>query len=106
MAVHFGKIDTYFVNVLSPNPYAGKRFMNLVGVFGKAILWFLPEGDPLPDNKKRSGQDVFDVYYPMDAWAAILDVLRNETPVYFNYQERSNAAQIYTGSEPVGEEES
>ena len=106
MAVHFGKIDTYTVNVLSPNPYAGKRLMSLAGVFGRASLWFLPDDAPLPDNRKRSNQEVFDVYYPMAAWAAILDVLRNETPVHFNYQDTSNAAQIYTGSEPVGEEES
>jgi len=106
MTAHFGKIDTYFVNMLSPKNYAGKRIMNLEGVFGKAILWFMPEGDLLPDNRMRSGRDVFDVYYHTDAWAAILDVLRNETPVYFNYQDSNNAAQIYTGREPVGEEES
>ena len=105
MAVHFGVIDTYFVNVLSPEPYAGKRLMNLVGPFGRAILWFLPEDGPLPGNRKRPGQDLFDVYYRMDAWAAILDVLRNEKPVHFNYQDANNAAQIYTGSEPVGEGE-
>lgn len=105
MATHFGKIDVYFTNVLSPKTYAGKRIMNLKGAFGKAILWFLPEGSSLPDNRKRSGQNVFDVYYRINDWEAILDILRNETPVYFNYQDTSNAAQIYTGDEPVGEEE-
>ena len=105
MAVHFGTIDFYFVNVLSPKPYSGKRLMNLTGVFGKAILWFLPERSTLPDNKKRPGQDVFDVYYHMDAWAPIIDVLRNEKPVYFNYNDTANTAQMYTGKEPVGEGE-
>lgn len=105
MATHFGRIDFYFTNVLSPKTYAGKRLMNLTGTFGKAILWFLPEGSSLPDNRKRPGQNVFDVYYHIDDWEAILDVLRNETPVHFNYQDTSNAAQIYTGDEPVGEEE-
>lgn len=105
MAVHFGKIDTYTVNVLSPKQYGGKRLMNLSGSFGKAILWFLPEGTSLPDNRKRSGQDVFDVYYSMNSWAALLDVLRNEGPLYFNFSDTSNAAQIYTGQEPIGEGE-
>lgn len=105
MATYFGKIDTYFVNVLSPKNYGGKRMMNLNGSFGKAILWFLPEGSSLPNNRKRTNQNVFDVYYILDAWGAILDVLRNESPVYFNYTDTSNAAQIYTGSEPVGEGE-
>ena len=105
MATHFGKIDLYFVNVLSPKVYGGKRLMNLKGVFGKAVLWFLPAGTSLPDNYKSPGQDTFFVYYSVDDWAAILDVLRNETPVYFNYREESKTAQIYTGQEPVGEEE-
>ena len=105
MTTYFGKIDTYFVNVLSPKVYDGKRLMNLSGAFGKAILWFLPNGRNLADNAKKPGQDVFYVYYHIDDWNAILDVLRKEAPVYFNYQDSSDAAQIYTGKEPVGEEE-
>jgi len=35
----------------------------------------------------------------------VLDVLHNESPVYFNYNDTRYAAQIYTGREPVGEEE-
>lgn len=106
MAVYFGKIDTYFVNILSPKAYAGRRIINLHGAFGKAILLFLPQNDPLPENRKYASQNVFDIYYHIDEWAAILDVLRNETPVYFNYDDTNNAAQIYTSREPVGEEES
>ena len=105
MTTHFGEIDVYFTNILSPKVYAGRRLMNLSGAFGKAILWFLPEGTALPDNRKRPHQDVFDVYYYIDDWEAILDILRNEKPVYFNYRDTNNAAQIYTGDEPVGEEE-
>lgn len=106
MATHFGKIDTYFVNVLSPKNYGGKRMMNLKGSFGVAILWFLAEENSLPDNRIRANQNVFDVYYHLGAWDAIIDILRNESPVYFNFNETSKAAQIYTGNEPVGEEES
>ena len=105
MAVFSGEIETYTVNVLSPKHYNGRRLMNLRGSFGAAILWFYPEDAALPDNRKRSGQNTFDVYYPMSSWSALLDVLRNESPVYFSYSDSSNAAQIYTGREPVGEEE-
>jgi len=106
MAVYFGEIDTYFVNVLSPKQYGGRRLMNVRGSFGRAILWFYPEGATLPDNRKWPDRDFFDVYYHMDSWEAILDVLRNESPVKFNYSDTNNGAQIYTGQEPVGEEES
>lgn len=105
MASHFGQIDAYFMNVLSPKVYGGKRLINLNGGFGKAILWFMPQGGILPDNKKRPNQNVFDVYYHVEDWAVVVDMLRNETPVYFNYQDTNNAVQIYTGQEPVGEEE-
>lgn len=105
MATFFGEIETYSVNVLSPKPYNGRRLMNLAGSFGAAFLWFHPEDAALPDNRKRSGQNQFDIYYPMSCWSGVLDVLRNESPVYFNYNDTSNAAQIYTGREPVGEEE-
>lgn len=105
MSTYFGQIDEYFLNVLSPKSYEGKRLMNLVGDFGKAILWFFPSGSSLPDNSKRSNQNMFDIYYSIDDWEAVLDVLRNEKPVYFNYRDTNNAAQIYTGKEPVGEGE-
>ena len=45
-------------------------------------------------------------YFGSSYWQPLLDVLRNESPVYFNYSDTSNAAQIYTGNEPVGEGES
>lgn len=105
MAVFFGEIETYTVNVLSPKPYNGRRLINLAGSFGSVVLWFYPEDTTLPENRKRSGQNIFDVHYHLDSWSAVLDVLRNESPVYFNYSDTSNAAQIYTGREPVGEEE-
>ncbi len=105
MSVYFGQIDTYFVNVLSPKSYGNRRLMNINGSFGKAILWFYPEGSPLPNNTKMEDKSVFKVFYYLSNWEVILDVLRNESPVYFNFSDTSKAAQIYTGQEPVGEEE-
>lgn len=106
MATYHGQIDDYSCNILSPKVYGGKRLMNIGGSFGRAALWFKPQGSSLPDNKKRSGQNIFEIYYYIEDWDAIIDVLRNETPVFFTYRDTSNGAQIYTSSEPVGEEES
>ena len=85
MTTYFGKIDVYFVNVLSPKAYNGKRLMNVSGSFGKAILWFYPDDSPLPDNSKRASHDVFYVYYYMNTWEPLLDIPRNEEPVHFSY---------------------
>lgn len=105
MATYFGQIDTYTVNILSPIAYNGRRVMDLIGSFGKTVLWFYPDDTTSPDNQKRSGQEIFDIYYNVRDWQAIIDVLRHESPVYFNYSDSHNAAQMYTGREPVGEEE-
>ena len=106
MTVYSGQVETYTVNVLSPKPYNGRRLMGLKGSFGNAVIWFYPDGETLPDNRKRSGQNLFDVYHHMSAWPALVDVLRNESPVHFVFSDSSNSAQVYTGHEPVGEEES
>lgn len=105
MATYSGEIDEYFVNVLSPNLFNGKRLMNVMGNFGTGVLWFHPMGAPLPDNKKYSGKNVFVLHYHMDSWDVIIDVLRNESPVYFNYSSTYNSAQIHTGNEPVRKED-
>ena len=77
MTMFSGAIDNYTVNVLSPKPYNGRRLMNIKGSFGTAILWFYPDDATLPDNRKRSNQNIFDVYYHTSFWRPILDVLRN-----------------------------
>jgi hypothetical protein len=105
MTVYSGSIESYTVNVLSPKPYNGRRLMNIKGSFGTAILWFYQDDATLPDNRKRTNQNIFDVYYQANLWQPVLDILRNESPVYFNFSDTSNAAQIYTGNEPVGEGE-
>ncbi|MFC2023576.1 hypothetical protein ACFLT5_02435 [Chloroflexota bacterium] len=60
----------------------------------------MPDGDDLPD----SGQPMS--HYPIEDFARVLDILRNEKPVY--YQQLSNwptMGNIRTGAEPVGEGE-
>jgi hypothetical protein len=35
----------------------------------------------------------------------ILDILRNEKPIYFSFSQKSKLGYIHTGKEPVGEGE-
>lgn len=48
---------------------------------------------------------IVNAYMSFDKLHPILDVLRNEKPVYFSVNEQYNWAAIKTGSEPTGEEE-
>ena len=60
----------------------------------------LPDADHLPD----SGQPMS--HYPVEDLSRILDILRNEKPVYYNQLSNwPTMAWIRTGLEPVGEGE-
>ncbi len=41
----------------------------------------------------------------MSMFSQILDILRNEKPIYFSYSEPTNLGFIRTGKEPIGEGE-
>jgi hypothetical protein len=59
-----------------------------------AILYFVPQDGQLGKNQKRAGHDIFDIYYWMDSWPHFTDLLRNEKPVHFQYDDSNNTAQI------------
>jgi hypothetical protein len=59
-----------------------------------AILYFVPQDGQLGKNQKRAGQEIFDIYYWMDSWPHFTDLLRNEKPVQFQYDDSNDTAQI------------
>lgn len=48
---------------------------------------------------------VINAFMPLEKLNLILDILRNEKPVYFSLNKQYNWAAIKTGAEPTGEEE-
>ncbi len=59
----------------------------------------LPESRKIDDNR-------FIMYYGYSDMSNIIDMLRNEKPIYFIYvPEGTNNTRLSTGSEPVGEGE-
>lgn len=102
MARYSGEIETYFVNIISPQNY-GRSLITLVGSFGRAMLKFLPEDMTLADNSKHDTANDFYIYYPRDYWAPIIDILRNEKPLYFHFTTPCDPTQIRTSMEPGGE---
>lgn len=93
--------------IKSPNVHTNyKNVIHLKGDCGLAFLYFVPEGKVLGTNRIRMNQNICDVYYPMSSWAQCVDLLRNEKPVYFFYDDSNKTAVIKTSDEPIGEEES
>ena len=55
------------------------------------MFYFVPQDGQLGVSQKRAGQDIFDIYCWMDSWT---DLLRNEKPAHFLYDNSNNTAQI------------
>lgn len=101
-----GVVDQYTLRIKSPTDHTSVgRSIYCMGSFGTAFLIFLPDDEPLQESQKREGRNVFDVYYRLHDWDAIVDILRNESPVYFFF-DQYNRGTIGTSREEVGEEES
>jgi len=65
---------------------------------------FVERTGPLPGPRQNPSGTVFLSLYRGDL-DAVIDMLRNEKPVMFNWSIDNQSAQITTGKEPVGEEE-
>ena len=59
---------------------------------------------PMADTQRASGY--ISCHYPAEDYPRVLDLLRNEKPVYVEFEVRpGNMANIRTSAEPVGEGE-
>ena len=63
-----------------------------------------PTTMPSADTKKATG--FISCHYNAMDYSQVLDILRNEKPVYVEFDERTNVANVRTSAEPVGEGES
>ncbi len=71
---------------------------------GLAFLNFVPQGGTLGTNSKRVDPwPVFDLWYWIDAYPHVVDMLRNEKPVFFTFDDTIAAAILKTEWEPPGE---
>ena len=85
------------------------RCFTFINLFNRAeeiigVLQFLDEGLEVKDRKNY---DVVHLQYPLSKFPYVLDVLRNEGPVFIGYwqNEYGKYGRIYTGNEMVGEGE-
>ena len=95
MTQYQGNVQSYVLDIQSPsNPYNYRSVISLHGAFGLAMLYFVPQDGQLGVNQKRLGHDIFDIYCWMDSWPHFTDLLRNEKPAHFLYDDSNNTAQI------------
>jgi hypothetical protein len=65
---------------------------------------FVERTGPLPGPRESPSGTVFLSFHRSNL-SSVVDMLRNEKPVMFNWSSENRSAQITTGKEPVGEEE-
>ena len=105
-----GRIDQYWVHF-----QAGRIENNLIHpriivkcYFNNDFVLqanFYPDKKNLPENYLDTNSKLVYLRYSMSMYAHIIDILRNEKPIYFSYYELSKIGYIRTGKEPVGEGE-
>lgn len=112
MANVFEQIDTYKVFLYGgPDGNSGAAATISLGGISNAYVFlrFFPEGTSLPANStavnQPTGRTMYYVSYAYDQLENAIDVLRNEQPVSFFWNEKTKASYITTGNEPVGEGE-
>jgi hypothetical protein len=106
MAKYQGTVTRYTVAIDAPAGATSRtNALYLTGDFGTAFLNFVPAGQALGKNQKRPNTNVFDIWFWDHMWPAMIDMLRNEGPVFFYYDDSYNGALFKTAPEPVGEGE-
>jgi hypothetical protein len=69
-------------------------------------IYFMPDGASLAEPFYDPSRKVGASFRPISQWAMIIDILRNEKPVYaLMYDSKPDQNSLLTGQEPVGEGE-
>ena len=103
-------LDRYSVNLKSTvdRVSQGAAIAVIYAYRGETLvgaLLFYPENKLLPNARLDTNKDVIFLSYSISQLHAILDILRNEKPLWLYYRTATNAG-LSSGKEPVGEEES
>jgi hypothetical protein len=84
--------------------------INLYGKAGRTtkpigVIQFEEDPARLPATDHLSAQGSVVLYYSLDQYPHILDLLRNESPLHLRFNKDNKFGQISTSKEPVGEGE-
>jgi len=107
-STEIAKYSVYVISTEEPNGLAATvRVFDAAGRVLAFLRFYGPEHAPDP-NEYRSDLGYPAISYSVSALASVVDVLRNEKPVYFtwfDYRPTRCFGSIGTAREPVGEGE-
>ena len=110
------ELESYAVSVISEGDQEALRPVAIIHartslkapVVAQVYLRYYRTGVELPANscvENEDGSRMFMVSFPYEHFAAAVDLLRNETPMFFMYNKKRKTAYLATSDEPVGEGE-
>ena len=108
------QIAAYAANLISPgdpNQYAATIWLHRADGSALAFVAFYRSGTTMAPNRFRTDLNMAEVSFRWDAFAPMVDLLRNETPAYFTWFDYSAQVPgrifgtVGTSREPVGEAE-
>lgn len=103
------EIKRYALKIFGGPSGSGKGKRGSIYLFDKdnrglGRIDFWDEGIMLPKDEKSEMEGVLFSLY-QERWYDVVDMLRNESPVFIAWQEKLQNAYIGTSQEPVGEGE-
>jgi hypothetical protein len=110
MATLAGEITNYEIELYSKATSGLGANITCVTTSGALVIMrFWKEGTPTPENTTTdisSGDKRYYLGFRYHEFARVVDLLRNEKPIWYSFQEERKWGSVRTTSEPVGEEES
>lgn len=94
-------------NFMTPHGYVNWKIrMVLHGDDWDVFVFFVTDIESVPTNFRSSSIQRLFLFYPLEQYPNIIDILRNENPVHVHFDEQfPDQAAIAIDSEPVGEGE-
>jgi hypothetical protein len=104
-------IDTYAVRLWSSRPTTNLNpGVAVAGIYlfeqgnNRGYAYFYPDGTPLSPPVINSTNNFIALSFNLSQFAAVIDLLREEQPIYL-YEFGASNAGLMSGNEPTGEEE-
>jgi hypothetical protein len=104
-------IDTYSVRLWSSRPMTNLNpGVAVAGIYlfeqgnYRGYAYFYPDGTPLSPPVINSANNFIALSFNLSQFGAIVDLLREEQPIYL-YEFGGSNAGLMSGTEPTGEEE-
>ncbi len=109
MAATLDEVSSYTVSLYLKDGLFGAQVVCRTLSSHSVYIRFYREGVALPPNRtynQPSGRTQFYINLPYHQLTPVVDLLRNEKPVWFFFRDEIMDGYLTTSDEPVGEEES